>query len=337
MREFMAKLFGGSAASELAKLPAVSVTMFGKHPAWGDHIDNLGDESPVLLFARDLLYGEGLNRQIETGAWEKLPAERRLPAFDHFFVWYLGGRMLNGLLWSSSDSHGRTQYPLVLVAETHRRHELDLVRQIQLALVQARRRCVEATEQAGVTRAVAELRTTLLRFSPRQPAESIGVQLAPTFQPGTEDVPRVLHEVRGSCGHLSTSRWSAGASPDGASMVRVHLATGDSMDLLSWMALVSTQIHPSASLLGFAERSEGIGDLLLGMPTAQNFFCLRASPKTLPFTTDIPFEIASGLREYATDLVNGIRKGVRPSRTVFGDTVAPTLSRRLAPLPLQKS
>ena len=37
----MAKLFGGSAATELAKLPAVSVTLFGKHPAWGDHIWHL--------------------------------------------------------------------------------------------------------------------------------------------------------------------------------------------------------------------------------------------------------------------------------------------------------
>src|ERR1043166_1644867 len=114
MREFMAKLFGGSAASELAKLPAISVTLFGKHPAWGDHIDNLGDDSHFLSCARDILYSEGLKRQIETGAWEKLSAERRVAAFDHFFVWYLGGRMLTGLLWSSSDSKGRTQYPLVL-------------------------------------------------------------------------------------------------------------------------------------------------------------------------------------------------------------------------------
>jgi hypothetical protein len=336
MREFMAKIFGGSAANDLARLPAVSVTMFGKHPAWGDHIDSLGDESPVLNFVRDLLYGEGLNRQIETGAWEKLSEERRLPGFDHFFVWCLGGRMVMGLLWSSSDSHGRTQYPLVLVAETHRRHESEFVRKVQEALVQAKRRCVEATEQAGVTRAVAELRASLQRFSPRQPAESIGLRIAPNFQTATDDLPRVLHEMRGSCGHLSSSRWSAATSPDGASMIRVKLSGADSSSLLDWIGLVSSQLHPAVPLLGFAERTEGIADILMGTPTAQNFFCLRASPKMLPYTTDIPFEIPTGLRDYAGALAAGMKKGERPSRTVFGDVVASHSSWK-APLSLLKN
>jgi hypothetical protein len=335
MREFMAKLFGGSAASELAKLPAVSVTLFGKHPAWGDHIDNLGDDSPILLYVRDLLYSDGLNRQIGTGAWEKLPPDRRLAAFDHFLVWYIGGRMLTGLMWSSSDSHGRTQYPLVLVAETHRRSEPEFVRQIQQSLLAAKRRCVEATDQAGVARAVAELRTSLVRIAPRQPAESLTLQVAPNFQPPDDHLPRVLHELRGSCGHLSASRWSQNANPDGASMIRVRLTDPNFSDLLDWMAIIGCQIHPGVSLLGFADRSEGIGDLLMGTPTAQNFFCLRASPKTLPFTTDIPFEIASGLRDYATGLVSGLKKGQRPVRTVFGDVGVPPAWK--SPISLLKS
>jgi hypothetical protein len=336
MREFMAKLFGSSAANELAKLPAVSVMLFGKHRAWGDHIDNLGDESQLLLFARDLLYSEGLNRQIGTGAWEKLAPDRRLPSFDHFFVWYVGGRMLTGLLWSSSDSRGRTQYPLVLVAETHRRHDPALIRQIQQALLLAKQRCVEATEQNTVTRTVAELRGALQQFCPRQPVESNALQLAVDFSPPADAVPRVLHELRGSCGHLSGSRWSPGESPEGASAIRVPLSAANFLDLLDWLALVASQIHPAVSLLGFAERSEGIGDLLLGTPSAQNFFCLRATPKTLPFTTDIPFEIATGLREYANSLVGGLKQGQRPARTVFGDLTLPQ-SPWLAPISLLKS
>src|SRR6185295_6907220 len=169
---------------------------FGKHPAWGDHIDNLGDESQLLVSVRDLLYSDGLKRQIGTGAWEKLPEERRLPAFDHFFVWYIGGRMLTGLLWSSSDIHGRTQYPLVLVAETHRRHEPEFFRRIQQCLLVTKRRCVEATDQVAVTRAVLELRGSLQRFSPGHPAESLGLQIAAGFKTADNDVPRVLHELQ---------------------------------------------------------------------------------------------------------------------------------------------
>ena len=336
MREFMAKIFGGSAANELAKLPAVSVTMFGKHPAWGDHIDNLGDESAVLNFVRGLLYGEGLNRQIGTGAWEKLSPERRLAGFDHSFSWYLGGRMVTGMLWSSSDSHGRKQYPLVVAAETYRRHEPEFMQKVQQALGHARRRCVEARDQAAVTRAIVELRTSLQRFSPSQPAQSIALRISPGFAPSTDDLSRVLHEMRGSCSHLSNSSWSAGTSPDGASIIRVRHSGANSSDLLDWMGLISSQLHPAVSLLGFAERSEGIADILMGTPTAQNFFCLRASPRTLPFTTDIPFEVPSGLREYAATLAAGLKKGERPARTVFGDVVDSQTPWK-APLPLQKN
>jgi hypothetical protein len=129
----------------------------------------------------------------------------------------------------------------------------------------------------------------------------------------------VLHELRGSWAHLSVSRWSAAAHSEGAALIRVHLGAPDSFELLDWMTLVGSQIHPAVSLLGFAERTQGIGDILAGVPSAQNFFCLKASPQTLPFTTDIPFEIASGLREYAATLINGLKHGQRPVRTVFGD------------------
>jgi hypothetical protein len=330
----MAKLFGGSTASDPARLPAGSVSLFGKHPAWGDHIDNLGDESQFLLEVRSILYSDGLTRQIGTGAWEKLPAEGRLP-FNHFFVWHFGGRMINGLLWSSADSRGRTQYPLVLVAETHRSHDAEFIRHIHQALTRAKQGCVDATEQDAVVRVVQEFRESVARLAARLPADATALELSAGFEPPAEYLPRVLHELRASCSHLSASRWSPTVSADGASVIRVPLVTADRFDLLDWLAVVAGQIHPAASLVGFAEESRGIGDLLVGIPTAQNFFCLRAAPATLPFTTDIPFEIASGLRDYASLLVRAMKKGERPARTVFGDVGVQ--NPRMPPLSLLRS
>ena len=105
-------------------------------------------------------------------------------------------------------------------------------------------------------------------------------------------------------------------------MLRVRLSDALPGGLLNWMNLVSSQIHSSVPLLGLVERTEGTADLLLGTPGAENFFCLRGSPKTLPLTTEIPFEVPSGLREYAKTLVAVMRQGERPARTVFGDAVA---------------
>ena len=119
-------------------------------------------------------------------------------------------------------------------------------------------------------------------------------------------------------------------------MIRVRISGVDSTNLLDWIGLVSSQLHPSVPVLGFAERSEGIADILMGTPTAQNFFCLRASPKMLPYTTDIPFEIPSGLRDYAGTLAAGMKKGERPARTVFGDVVA-SLNSWKAPLSVLKN
>jgi len=322
MRDLFSKFLGRSPASQMAKLPAVSVALFGKHPAWGDHIDNLGDESLFLFAARNLLYGEGLTRQIGSGAWEKLSDERRLPAFDHFFVWYLGGRMLTGLLWSSSDSHGRTQYPLIVVAETHRRHDPSLVRHMLERMLSAKAECLAATEQAAVRTALDGLRQSLLQIVPREPLDKLELSIGKGFKPLDGEIARLFHELRSSSAHLTAKKWSSDKESEGAVILRVPLREDDRCDLGEWVSLIGPHLHPDVSILSFAARVEGIGDIVLGLPNAQNFFFLRASPKALPFTTEIPFDVAGGLSEYADAVLAGLKRCELPPRTLFGDVPA---------------
>ena len=50
---------------------------FGKHPAWDDHIDDIGLETESLVIAKRVIYSEGIASQISSGAWNQLENSRR--------------------------------------------------------------------------------------------------------------------------------------------------------------------------------------------------------------------------------------------------------------------
>ena len=60
---------------------------FGKHPAWDDHIDDIGLETESLVIAKRVIYSEGIASQISSGAWNQLENSRCAMDFDHRFVW----------------------------------------------------------------------------------------------------------------------------------------------------------------------------------------------------------------------------------------------------------
>src|SRR5215211_6359063 len=85
---------------------AAYVAAFGKHPGWDDHIDDLGLETERLVQFKRMLYLEGLQRNIDSGAWEALSAGQRIDGFRHAFLWLTGGagdEAVVGRFWSSSD------------------------------------------------------------------------------------------------------------------------------------------------------------------------------------------------------------------------------------------
>ena len=50
----------------------IEVAGFGKHPAWDDHIDDIGLNTETLVLAKQLLYSEGIATQLASGAWDQL-------------------------------------------------------------------------------------------------------------------------------------------------------------------------------------------------------------------------------------------------------------------------
>src|SRR5215469_9189084 len=105
--------------------PALYLAAFGKHPGWNDHIDDLGLDTDDLITAKRLLYVQGINQNIDAGAWENLDPDKRLDAFRHDFLWHMkgtgsgeGDSLIAGRMWSSVDGKGRDKYPMVLCAGT---------------------------------------------------------------------------------------------------------------------------------------------------------------------------------------------------------------------------
>src|SRR4051812_43369901 len=109
----LAKMLTGGGAA-----PQVNLAAFGKHPGWNDHIDDLGLDTSQLVNAKQLLYSQGINQNIDAAAWEKLDPDQRIDGFAHDFLWHMPGSLIAGRLWSSVDGKGRDKYPLVLCLQS---------------------------------------------------------------------------------------------------------------------------------------------------------------------------------------------------------------------------
>lgn len=107
-------LGGLSGASSGAAEPLAQICLFGKHPGWDDHMEDLGLITQRLVDVRRTLYAEGIAGNIDSGAWEKLNADAKIARFDHAFVWrFETADIVYGRLWASRDARGRDKYPMV--------------------------------------------------------------------------------------------------------------------------------------------------------------------------------------------------------------------------------
>ena len=92
----------------------LAIAMFGKHPAWDDHIDEIGLTTQSLVYTKRILYSEGIATQLASGAWDQIERSGNAIEFNHHFVWGRGDRSIIGGLWASTDGKGRTRFPMAI-------------------------------------------------------------------------------------------------------------------------------------------------------------------------------------------------------------------------------
>ena len=303
--------------------PAVRVFFcsFGKHPGWTDHMDDLGLETNLLVVVKRLLYTEGIGGNIDSGRWEDLEEPQRLDAFKHVFVWRLGQDVVVGRMWSSSDAKGRKRYPMVVCAHCTGLPMGWIVESVLPQLEKAEARCT-ATASADDVKSIlasarAEVRRLAQDLTPSNTGPAIsarklaGLAQCPEMGPDHQGVLRVLYEI----GQTTAPYREGGAgSAKGATIPPAHLrapacAADPAETALLWMSFMLTQVDRSAPVLLLMPLGEQWLDIIVGEPTADQFYCIRASQKAIPLTTDVPYQIGEDFARRAQQFIDGLAQG----------------------------
>ena len=299
----------------------VGLAAFGKHPGWDDHVEDLGLETESLNLAKKILYVEGIGGQIDLGAWSKLDAEQQLPAFKHVFLWQRSGQILLGRMWSSSDGKGRKLYPMVVCLHFAGvtlgwalKYGLPVLAELELG-------CVSATS-AGEVRSLLARQLASLRehiqaadargeYAPVTPAVLHEI-LHPTDGVYPDSFYRVLYQIESQLGSfaLSNNKTRTQSATVRAQQIRVPAVGGSpEQSLLFWTRFLLLQIHSTAPLLLTLPLEAGWVDVTVGEPASHEFFCLRASPKSVPLASEVPYQLDEPFRAKATAFLQRFQQG----------------------------
>jgi formylglycine-generating enzyme required for sulfatase activity len=294
----------GPAPGAEGAVPRLTLAAFGKHPGWDDHIPGIGVDTETLAYVKQTLYVAGIGRQVDSGAWEKLEADKRQEGFDHTFLWLRAGHAVLGRLWSSKDGKGRAKYPMVLCVDGERVSPRLLLSAVRPGLENLRDACkaaATADQIASHCRAAQDQLRTLLSGSPANPDPSRMTDdprrflERPELGPNRLGLLRVLHELSGAFETAGNSRASAhgGNAPAQSLHFRVPL-TADSQDsaLLLWAGFLRSALPPAVPLVLFARGHADWLDVVAGEPKGDDFFFLQASRKGFPLASEIPYQLA---------------------------------------------
>lgn len=275
---------------------------FGKHPGWNDHIDDLGLETELLVTVKRLLYVEGIGGNIDSGAWEKLPDDQRLPGFDHLFILKAGGDLVIGRFWSSSDGKGRTKYPMVVCADCSGQDPLRAFDMVAQLLERLRTEC-QRTSSADVVRAALERAQADLEAVPTAPPPTNGEAGAtdgtlsalagrPEMGDGSLGLFRILYQVE-----REMASYRRGGSRSRSVILQPHhlrvpgCADTPRARAALWLAFLAGQLDPAAPVVLILPLAEDWVDLLVGPPGPAQLACIKANSRAVPLATDIPYTL----------------------------------------------
>jgi hypothetical protein len=284
--------------------PEIRLAAFGKHPGWDDHMEDLGLDTPRLIAVKDLLYVRGIGSNIDAGAWDKLPAGRRIDGFNHAFIWHWADEVVLGRFWSSRDGKGRTHYPMV-VCLACTGLPLGWVLEHGVGFLEDTRQQCQAVASAAAVRAIfsagqARL-TTLLAEQPREPPDPfMSAQevraLARRPEMGDNQIGflRICHQMdRGFPGFWSPTSRVLHTPPSRSEQLRLPVGQADAYAAANqWIRFLSAHLRDVVGILalwplgGFPWL-----DVIAGDPSASQLLCLRCTLAAIPLTTDIPFNV----------------------------------------------
>jgi hypothetical protein len=299
---------------------AIFLAGFGKHPGWDDHIEDIGIATESLAIAKNLLYVEGIGGQINAGAWDKLGSDQQLATFKHVFVWQRAEQLLIGLVWSSVDGKGRARYPMIACAHCVGLSPQRVMERVLPRLREVQRLC-QATKSPADVRDIFRRTQDDLRLQCRR---TPGDQAVPDLSPDDrrqflarpelgadqEGLYRILYQIHSQMKAYGPGRGAFRRSELPPRQLRLPAcATSPSQAILLWSRLFASQLSFAAPRLFVAPDGEAWLDFVVGEPSSQECFCLRASPKVLPLASDVPYTLESQFRQQAQEFIVAFERG----------------------------
>ena len=126
-----------------------ALALFGKHPAWNDHMDDFGLATPTLRACKRLLYLQGLAANAAREQSEAAP----VAPYRHSLLWLREREAMLIRLVESEDGRGRHFFPLVAAMHLELADEDRALR----LLLPALRGFADAARLLGSREAVSDL------------------------------------------------------------------------------------------------------------------------------------------------------------------------------------
>jgi hypothetical protein len=290
-----------------SKPPSAHVCVFGKHPGWNDHIDDLGLDSEPLVAAKQELYVHGIGGVIDSGKWENPPPDDQVLGFRHVFLWRDATNLIFGRLWDSRDGKNRTKYPMVVCVHLANRTKpgipdpMPLLDELELAC----RKAATAEDVHSIVAGARAKAAALLEAPAAQPLHK--PEFAQQIGMGSEGEAstRVAYAAESSLGWMRNGPSAAIDLKLAQSKIQPqHIrfpadAQRPFASILFWQSFFQKTLPDTVPQFYLVSLDAPWLDLIVGPLTARHLACIRGGEKSFPPANSIPFNITDADQEAA--------------------------------------
>jgi hypothetical protein len=278
------------------------LAVFGKHPAWSDHLEDIGLDTPSLAEFKRWLYVEGIRSNLDSGAWERLEDTHRLSEWNHRILMIGTTGMIVARLWATSDARGRRAYPMVAATHLPTTQLPADLRPLFDSLESVREACMSSETQDEVRAAVRNgtglLEKAIQSLSPLAP-EGPSREDRLRFLDSTEMGPsrlgfeRLIHVMISELKPFSKAESKRKSEVPRSRSFRVPIP----MDCfgnaaLFWRIFFQPHVAPDVVWTAVQPMAERWADLLVGEPDVEQVFRFRAGLPEIPAISGVPFNLS---------------------------------------------
>jgi hypothetical protein len=274
--------------------PDLAVIVFGKHPAWNDHIPELGPEPPRLVQFKQGLY-EGITGNIDNGQWNELEKSGQLQPWGHSFLLTGGGEPVAARCWYSKDGLGRDRYPMIAAALCGGMPPGWIAREAFAVLQSLQKQCEAATTVDAVRTAsqsaAAQLRSRAAAPIDAQRDATALLAARSEFDPRRTGLLRIIYHLEREYPQEQKSSQSRRNEARPVSLRVPPCEDSPPRAAELWSSFFGLRLSDSVPVLCIAPDDAQWLDAIVGPTDVAQLFCLRAPLAVIPFTSEVPYSL----------------------------------------------